>query len=372
MDNSADSLEGFAIGVTADRRADEQITLFEGRGAECMYGPTVYTDPIRPEAEIRTATLEFIASPPDILVATTGIGVQGWLEAADALQVGEQLHAALSRTRIFARGPKAHGAAITAGLNVEWNATSATMAEIVAHLASVVRPHDRVAVQIDGSPQQPIIGQIAALGAEVTVVPVYRWTLPADRGPADALVRAVSDRRLHAVTFTSRSAAENFGELATDIGLFDEVSSALADGVIACCVGTICAEGLRPFGPIHIVQPAQFRLSAMVAALSSELNHRVFDVTIGGRSVAIRGRQVVVDGEPPVLLSVRERQLLGALVERPGTVRSKKQLLRDVWRSNESDPHVVEVTVGRLRRRLGSAGVGIETVMKRGYRASPE
>jgi uroporphyrinogen-III synthase len=40
-----------------------------------------------------------------------------------------------------------------------------------------------------------------------------------------------------------------------------------------------------------------------------------------------------------------------------------------VW-TGETDDHVVEVTVGRLRRRLGSAGTHIETVMRRGYRLS--
>ena len=51
--NASGLLEGFAIGVTADRRADEQISLFQGRGAECLHGATVRTHPIRPEAEIR-------------------------------------------------------------------------------------------------------------------------------------------------------------------------------------------------------------------------------------------------------------------------------------------------------------------------------
>lgn len=372
MDNSADSLEGFAIGVTADRRADEQISLLEGRGGECMYGATVRTHPIRPEAEIPAATLAFIASPPDIVIVTTGTGVRWWLDAADAMEVGDELNAALARTRIFARGPKAHGAAIAAGLEVEWSAPSGSIAETLDHVASIIEPRHRVAVQVDGSPHQPIIGQIEALGAQVTAVPVYRWTLPEDLAPAQALVHAVCERRLHAVTFTSRAAGENFARIATDMGLFDEVRLALLDDVLACCVGAVCAEGLYSFGPVGVVQPAQFRLGAMVTALTNELNRRAFAVTIGGRVVVVRGRQVVVDGESPVLLSVRERQLLGALVERPGAVRSKKQLVRDVWRSNESNPHVVEVTIGRLRRRLGPAGVGIETVMKRGYRVSAE
>lgn len=370
--NASGLLEGFAIGVTADRRADEQISLFQGRGAECLHGATVRTHPIRPEAEIREATLAFIESPPDLLVATTGIGVRGWLEAADAIQVGEQLRAAIAQTRIFVRGPKTHGAAITAGLDVEWNATTATTAEIVEHLTTIVTPGNRVAIQIDGSPQQPIVGQIAALGAEVTAVPVYRWTLPDDPAPAETLVRAVAERRLDAVTFTSRPAAENFTEIARNAGLFDDVQQAFGDGIVACCVGSISAEGLHTMGSIDIVQPERFRLGAMVMTLTHTLHGRGFTVPIGGTQVLVQGRKIVVDDEPAVHLSVRERQLLGALLRRPGVVRSKKQLLNEVWGSSESNPHVVEVTIGRLRRRLGRAGVGVETVMKRGYRVSAD
>jgi len=369
---SSHLLEGFAIGVTADRRADEQISLFQGRGAECMHGATVRTHPIRPEAEIREATIAFIDSPPDMLVATTGIGVRGWLEAADAIQLGEQLRAALTQTRVFVRGPKTHGAAITAGLDVEWNAATATTAEIVRHLATVIEPGHRVAIQIDGSPEQPIIGQIAALGAEVTAVPVYRWTLPDDPAPAEALVRAVAERRLDAVTFTSRPAAENFTQIAHGSGLFDDVERAFSHGLIACCVGSISAEGLHTMAGIDVVQPERFRLGAMVMTLTHTLNSRGFTVPIGGVQVLVQGRRITVGDETAVNLSLRERQLLGALLTRPGAVRSKKQLLTEVWQSTESNPHVVEVTVGRLRRRLGKAGVGIETVMKRGYRVSPD
>jgi uroporphyrinogen-III synthase len=43
-----------------------------------------------------------------------------------------------------------------------------------------------------------------------------------------------------------------------------------------------------------------------------------------------------------------------------------------VWGATESDEHVVEVTVARLRQRLGEAGTGVETVVRRGYRLSAD
>ena len=61
--------------------------------------------------------------------------------------------------------------------------------------------------------------------------------------------------------------------------------------------------------------------------------------------------------------------MLESLARRRGAVVSKRTLLEEVW-AGESDGHVVEVTVARLRRRLGPGGTVIETVLRRGYRIS--
>lgn len=366
------SLSGYSIGITADRRAGEQISFLTGRGAECLHGPTVRTHPILPEAEIREATLAVLERKPEFVVATTGIGVRGWMEAADALLIGEELRAVLGQARLLVRGPKAHGAAVAAGLTVEWDAPTATTAEVIDHLAQIIEPHQTVAVQVDGGANPPLIEDIRARGIDVLPVPVYRWTLPDDLGPAQTLVRSVADGKVDALTFTSRPAAENFSEVAEGMGLLDEVRTATASQVVLCSIGSICSEGLRPLDIGQVVQPDRFRLGAMVMTLTRVLQARAKETQIGGHRVAIQGRQATVADEAPVMLTLRERQVLDSLIERPGTVRSKTDLLDEVWGSRESGPHVVEVTVGRLRRRLGDAGTGIETVMKRGYRASPE
>lgn len=367
---TASPLFGYTVAVTADRRAEEQISLFGGRGAECVHGPTVRTHPIRHEAEILKATKALLQDPPDILVAVTGIGIRGWLEAADALLLGEQLRAVLRRTRIFVRGPKAHGAVVTAGLEIEWNAPNATMSEVVAQLGEISEPGQRVAVQVDGAADQPLLDELRTLGLDVLEIPVYRWSLPDDLGPAETVIRAVAECRVDAVTFTSRPAAENFVDLTAKLDLTDEVRAAMTSHVAVCCVGSIAAAGLHDLDVTEVVIPEQFRLGAMVMTLTRELERSNISIEIGGEDVAVQGRVVTVGVGEPVMLTIRERQLLDALVEQPGLVRSKPQLLDEVWGSHELGPHVVEVTVGRLRRRLGAAGVGIETVMKRGYRVS--
>ncbi len=89
------------------------------------------------------------------------------------------------------------------------------------------------------------------------------------------------------------------------------------------------------------------------------------DVVVDGRTVTLTTSTVAVDGV--VLgLAPRERDLLAALLARPGAVVAKEQILRAVWGSG-SDAHAVEVAVGRLRRRL-APHLDIVTVTRRGYR----
>jgi uroporphyrinogen-III synthase len=46
----------------------------------------------------------------------------------------------------------------------------------------------------------------------------------------------------------------------------------------------------------------------------------------------------------------------------------KRTLLKAVWADEAADEHAVEVTVARLRRRLGPAGDAVVTIPRRGYR----
>ncbi|MFK7917602.1 MAG: uroporphyrinogen-III synthase [Ilumatobacter sp.] len=364
-------LNGFVIGVTADRRSAEQISMFEGRGAACIHGPTIRTHPLRPEAEILEATQAFLEAPVDIVVLTTGIGVRGWLEAAESVLLGDELRVALSSALLVSRGPKARGAAVTAELDVAWNAPNATSDEVVDYLVEVGVRAKRVAVQLDGSSGGSMVDKLTELGAEVVPIPVYRWSIPDDLAPAQSLVRAVCDRRVDGVTFTARPAVENFAAIASSMERWDDVVAACADHVRLFCIGPVCARGVIETGLGTPEYSDRSRLGAMAMFVTSALGDQHDSYTVGGYEIVLKGRTVGVDGAEPVVLTGRERQVLDALLDRPGVVCSKQALLSSIWGRGETDTHVVEVTVGRLRQRLGSAGVGIETVIRRGYRASP-
>jgi two-component system OmpR family response regulator len=75
-------------------------------------------------------------------------------------------------------------------------------------------------------------------------------------------------------------------------------------------------------------------------------------------------------GETPIELTTREFSLLEYLVRNAGTVVSKREILDHVWDYDfEGEPNIVEVYIGRLRRKIDVpfGRSSIETVRGAGY-----
>ncbi|MBA3386564.1 MAG: response regulator transcription factor, partial [Chthoniobacterales bacterium] len=69
----------------------------------------------------------------------------------------------------------------------------------------------------------------------------------------------------------------------------------------------------------------------------------------------------------PIELSTRELTLLKVLMREPGRVFTRTELCERVWeREHEYDMKLVEVFIGRLRKKIGTPAL-IETVRHIGY-----
>jgi len=363
-------LDGFCIGITADRRWDEQATLFERRGATVLHGPTIRTLPLGADEGLRQATDAVIAGPPRYVVANTGIGMRSWFGAADAWGVDAELRRALDRAQIVARGPKASAAVHTAGLDVASRGTTERLAEAVDTVLAELLPGDRVVVQRDGGPPAPEIDRLRDAGAEVMEIPVYEWRIPEDLRPALRLADAVIGGRVHAVTFTAGPQIRNWFAIVAEADLEEPLSAALSGGdVVIGCVGDVCAEAAIECGlpKERLVVPRAARLGPLVRAVAEHLEARTARVRIDGADLVLAGTVATVGGRR-VELTDTEARVLASLAARPGVVVAKRELLRDVWGDPDGDPHVVEVAVGRLRRRLGSHASAVASVPRRGYR----
>lgn len=358
-------LAGFTVGVTAARRREELGAALERRGARVMYGPAIRIVPLADDTQLLEATKRCLAAPLDVLVATTGIGFRGWLDAAETWGLAEALVAALGEAQILARGPKVRGAVRAGGLREAWSPESESSHEVLEHLlANYELDGRRVAVQLHGEPLPDIADALRAAGADVIEVPVYRWVPPEDEQPLRRLIEGTAAGTLDCVTFTSAPAAVNFLRTADELGCSAEVRAALSGPVLCAAVGSVTAAPLERAG-IPTVQPERFRLGALVRAVVEQLPARAPSLDSAGHHLELRGHAVVLDATL-VALSGAPMALLRALAARQGEVLSRDELGR-LLPGESGEGHAVEVAIARLRAALGDPAI-VQTVVKRGYR----
>ena len=267
-------LAGRRVGITADRRWEAQADLLENLGAEIIHGPTLRTVDLSHDEALRRVSLDLIAVPPDWLVASTGMGMTMWFEAADAWDLGESLREALRGTRAVARGAKAWSALRRQGIEVAWKAPSETMEEVVEFLNGQGIGSARVALQLFDPNGHPSTAALTARCRELVEVPVYRWLMPDDTGPAARLIEAMCAGDVDAVTFTSQPAVHHLFRIAERAGLADELRAACNATVLPVCVGPVCADAARQEGITRPVWPDPPRLAAMIRLVTAELGPR--------------------------------------------------------------------------------------------------
>ena len=363
-------LAGYRIAVTSARRAEELSALLRRNGAEVCSTPAINIIALPDDDELHANTQALIAEPPDILVAHTGIGMRGWLAAAEGWGLANQLIAALSSARIVARGPKATGALRSAGLHEEWSPKSESSTELLKYLLESGVSGTRIAVQLHGAadawdPFPEFVGGLRSADAEVVPIRVYRWKSTPLGGEFDQLVTAIARRQFNAVSFTSAPAAAAVLERSRDLDVEDQLLQALRTDVHAMCVGPVTSQPLIRKG-VPTSSPERMRLGALARHIAEELPLLgSCNVQAAGHLVDIRGTCALVDGSIKSL-SGSGMAILRALAQRPGDVVARNDLLR-VLPGNSNDPHAVDTAVLRLRTALGDRNI-VATVVKRGYR----
>ncbi|WP_370946859.1 uroporphyrinogen-III synthase [Amycolatopsis sp. cg5] len=360
-------LAGFSVGITAARRADELGALLVRKGATVRYGPAIRIVPLSDDTELHAATARLLAERLDAVVATTGIGFRGWIEAAEGWGIGEALLDRLAHASVLARGPKAKGAIRAAGLSEDYSPASESNAELLQHLLASGVDGQRIAVQLHGEPLPYFVDSLRDAGAEVIEIPVYRWVGPADPGPLDKLLDAVLDGSIDAMPFTSAPAVASMLATAKRTARLPGLVDALTRRVVVACVGPITAAPLAALG-IPTVQPERARIGALARTVSQALEARSPRLLVAGRRIELRGQAAIVDGQwcdvAPAPMA-----LLRVLAAEPGRVISRRELISALPSGGEE--HAVETAIGRLRTSLGEGKV-VQTVVKRGYRLAVE
>ena len=108
-------------------------------------------------------------------------------------------------------------------------------------------------------------------GAAVQEIATYRWALPADTRPLDALLDALARSSVDAVVFTSAVQIHNLYAVAEKSGRAAELAGQLNRLVIAS-IGPVCSRALREHGITPSFEANPPKLGPLVAGLDEVLS----------------------------------------------------------------------------------------------------
>ena len=252
------------------RRAAEMASLVERHGGVAVRAPALREVGLdAPEGAVAFAEA-LAAGTIDVVVLMTGVGTRGLVDAVAPVLDRSAFALALGRVAVVARGPKP--AVALRELGVTGFATVAapnSHREVLETLdARGSLAGKRVAVQEYGAPNVALHEGLAARGALVLPVSVYRYALPEDTAPLRAALHRLAEGDIPVALFTSRAQVEHVLLVAAEEGIDRTVREALGRGLLGS-IGPVCSEALRQEGLCPDVEPEHSKMGHLVKEAAS-------------------------------------------------------------------------------------------------------
>lgn len=264
------ALRGKRVAAFESRRGTEICELIRAFGGEPLSAPLLEEAPVEDAHEARSFGVSLLAGEFAAVFFLTGVGARTLLELLDQTHGADAVSQALAGIRVVARGPKPVKALRERGIQIsliapEPNTWREVMAEVAA--AGWDLHGCRIAIQEYGAPEVELEAALAAAGAAVDRVPVYRWRLPTDLTPAQETLRRMDRGEVDAALFTSAVQVQHLAEVAATMDPPLDWRSALR-GVLIASLGPTCANRLRAEGLEPTVVPTSPRMGHLVRALA--------------------------------------------------------------------------------------------------------
>ena len=266
-------MKGKTVAVLESRLGRQLAELVEKRGGRPRLAPALAEVPDIDPAGIARLLEDLESRPPSAVVFQTGVGTQALFAAADSLGITARLLAVLAKCTVAARGPKPTGVLRSRGVRIDRGAAEPyTTAQVLESLSGLPLKGERVVVQRYGETNVELEKALHAEGAEVIEIPTYRWALPDDTKPLEALIGALELGEIDASVFTSASQAHNLFALARALGREGPLAANLSRTLVAS-IGPVCSAALKGHGVVIALEASPPKLGPLVAALDRALSN---------------------------------------------------------------------------------------------------
>jgi uroporphyrinogen-III synthase len=261
-------LSGRRILVPESRDLDLFAGMMEQHGAETIRCPMVKILDLDDPAPARDWLGRLIAGAFDDVILLTGEGLRRLMAVARADGRETEVVAALSRTRIFVRGPKPVKALREIGLSPYRIAPAPTTDGVIQALAEEGLSGRTVGVQLyPGNANEILLDGVRARGGAPVAVTPYRYASDSETGAVEAAIRAMAAGSIDFVAFTASPQVRRLHEVAEACGLADEFRAGFRNTRIAA-VGPVVAEAVVALGGTVAVSPeSTFHMKPLVNAI---------------------------------------------------------------------------------------------------------
>jgi uroporphyrinogen-III synthase len=231
---------GLKVLSLESRRAKEIGQLISNNGGNPMVAPSTREVPAGPnDAELKFAA-DLQLDKYGAVILLTGVGTRALALAIESVLPREQFVAALSRTKVVARGPKPVAVLREFGVPValavpEPNTWREILQSLDQNLEKIPLKGQVVAVQEYGVPSPELYAGLRERGAEVFPVPVYTWQPPEDTGPLREAIKALSQNEIDVSMFTSSVQIHHLFQFADEMNLRDAVLAGLRRSIATLC-----------------------------------------------------------------------------------------------------------------------------------------
>jgi uroporphyrinogen decarboxylase len=250
----------------------ETAALIERYGGRPLIAPAMREVPLDENPDAFEFARFLIRGAFDAVIFTTGVGVRELFRVIETRYPRDALVRALSTITTIARGPKTAGAlrdiGITATLTVQEPNTWHEILLAIDQAGAIAEK--RVAIQEYGIRNRDLIAALEARNARVTPVPVYRWSLPEDRGPLRDAIRTIVENRAGVVLFTSSNQVTNVIQIAEAEGLGALFRSGLARALVGS-IGPVCSEQMRSHQLQVDFEPSHPKLGHLIKEAASRI-----------------------------------------------------------------------------------------------------
>lgn len=260
------------IAILESRLGEQLADLVKQRGGVPFHAPALAELPDLDPQSIAELVRSLEEKPAKLFIFQTGVGTRALFAVLEKLNLASAFLSLLEKAIVAVRGPKPTGALRSRGVRVDRSAAEPfTTHEVLESIKDVPLKGERVIIQRHGTANVELDGALEARGAQVTEIPTYRWSLPADTQPLERLVGALERGELHAVAFTNAEQARNLFLVAQRLGKAAVLRDALNRTLVAS-IGPVASAALRELDIKVGLESRPPKLGALMSALDTALS----------------------------------------------------------------------------------------------------